>query len=192
MGVVDLRKYRFIIVLITVVILFFMFMSACNFILKTIYPFHYKEIIKKYSDEYDLDIHLVAAVIRAESKFDTNAISPKGAKGLMQISSITGKWASKELNIEDYSEAVLYKPDVNIRIGCWYLDKLKKEFDNNFLNVLAAYNAGSGNVSKWLLNDEYSLNRIDLIEIPFAETKNYIKRVHRNYKIYKYLYKELN
>jgi len=178
--------------LIIIGILFLVLISTCNFIFKIIYPLHYKEIIKKYSDEYDLDIYLVAAVIRAESKFDTNAISPKGARGLMQISSITGEWASQELNIEGYSEDILYSPDVNVRIGCWYLDKLKKEFDNNLSNVLAAYNAGSGNVSKWLRNDKYSTNRTDLIEIPFTETKNYIERVKRNYKIYKYLYKGLD
>lgn len=165
-------------------------MFASNFVLKILYPLHYSAIIKQYSQEYDLDHLFVASIIRAESKFDTDAISPKGAKGLMQIANITGNWAAQELSISHYDEKMLFNPNVNIKIGCWYLNKLKKEFNNNTNNVLASYNAGSGNVRKWLNNSKYSHDGAELIQIPFGETREYIKRVDRNYKIYKYLYGE--
>jgi len=190
LGVFDLRRYRIVIVLLAMGILFLVLVYAFNSAMKTVYPLHYEEIIKKYSKEYDLDILLVASVIRAESKFDSKAVSPKGAKGLMQIASITGNWASKELAIEDYNEELLFNPDANIRIGCWYLNKLMKEFDNDIVHILAAYNAGSGNVSKWLRNEKYCPDGTQLVEIPFGETKRYIERVERNYKIYNYLYEE--
>lgn len=190
MGVFDLRKYRAIVILLVMSVLFFALVFTVNFTLEIIYPLHYESVILKYSNEYDLDFFLVASVIRAESKYDPYAVSPKGAKGLMQIASITGNWASKELNIEGYSEEMLFDPDINIKIGCWYINKLKKEFNNNMTNVLAAYNAGSGNVSKWLKDDKYCPNGIDLEEIPFGETKRYVVRVNKNYKIYNYLYGE--
>lgn len=188
MAVFDLRRYRIIVVLLGMGISFLVCVYAFNFAMKTIYPLHYEGIIKKYSNEYDLDILLVASVIRAESKFDSKAVSPKGARGLMQIASITGNWASRELSIEDYNEDMLFNPEVNIRIGCWYLNKLRKEFDNNMVHILAAYNAGSGNVNKWLRNEKYS-DGTELVVIPFGETKRYIERVERNYRIYNYLYK---
>lgn len=188
MRVLDLRKYRILIILIAISVIFGVFIYTCKNILKIVYPFNYGDIIKKYSSQYDLDPLLVASVIRAESKFDKNAVSPKGAKGLMQISSITGKWAGEELDISGYKEEILFNPDINIKIGCWYLNKLKKEFNNNMKNVLASYNAGSGNVTKWLGNKKYSNDGNELIEIPFGETREYIKRVNRNFKVYKYLY----
>ncbi|WP_432408891.1 lytic transglycosylase domain-containing protein [Wukongibacter sp. M2B1] len=188
MGVFDLRRYRVIVVLLAIGIFVFVCIYAFNFVMQTIYPIHYEGLIKKYSNEYDLDIFLVASVIRAESKFDPKAVSPKGAKGLMQISSITGNWASEELSIDDYNEELLFNPEINIRIGCWYLDKLRKEFGDNIVHILAAYNAGSGNVSKWLRNEIYCPGGNGLVEIPFGETKRYVERVQRNYKIYKYFY----
>ncbi|SHJ81752.1 lytic transglycosylase domain-containing protein [Paramaledivibacter caminithermalis] len=190
MRVLDLRRYRLLFLFIAICIVFGVIMLACNFVLRILYPLHYENLIKKYSQEYDLDPLFVASIIRAESKFDANAVSPKGAKGLMQIASITGKWASEELNILQYNEHMLFNPNINIKIGCWYLNKLNKEFNNNTENVLASYNAGSGNVTKWLKNNKYSIDGTKLNEIPFAETREYIKRVNRNYNIYKYLYKK--
>lgn len=188
MRVLDLRKYRILIILIAISVILGIFIYTCKNVLKIIYPFHYEAIIKKYASQYDLDPFFVVSIIRAESKFDTNAVSHKGAKGLMQIANITGNWAAEELNISGYHEEILFNPDINIKIGCWYLDKLKKEFKNNIGNVLAAYNAGSGNVNKWLCDKKYSDDGKELTEIPFGETRDYIKKVNRNFKIYKYLY----
>ena len=105
------------------------------------------------------------------AKYDTYAVSNKEAKGLMQISPQTGKWASEVLSIEGYSEDDLFDPEINIRIGTWYLSVLLKEFNNNIDLVLAAYNAGSGNVNKWLNNREYSLDGNSLSRIPLRKLK---------------------
>src|SRR3712207_9066519 len=73
-------------------------------------------------------------------------------------------------------------------MGCWYIDNLKKEFNNNIKLVLAAYNGGRGNVKKWLKNKENSRNGIDLHYIPFKETDKYVKRVEVSQKIFEFLY----
>lgn len=152
------------------------------------YPMGYKEIVIKRSNEYNLDPYLVASIINVESSYDPNAISIKEAKGLMQIGPQTGKWASEVLGIENYKEEMLFDPEVNIKIGTWYLNRLLKEFNQDLDLVLMSYNAGSGNVNKWLNNKEYCSDGVNIDNIPFKETENYIQRINKNYKIYKLMY----
>lgn len=159
-------------------------------LLTTNYPIGYKTMIVEYSKEYNLDPYLVASIINVESKYDKDALSQKDARGLMQISPSTGKWASEVLGIENYSEDILFDPETNIRIGTWYLSTLFKEFNNNLDSVLAAYNAGSGNVNKWLNDENYSRDKTSLAIIPFQETKDYLVRVKKNYKVYSTVYKK--
>ncbi|WMM23586.1 lytic transglycosylase domain-containing protein [Tissierella sp. MB52-C2] len=159
-------------------------------VLTTKYPIGYKSAIVKYSNEYNLDPYLVASIINVESKYDKNAVSSKEAKGLMQIAPQTGQWASEVLGIENYNEKMLFDPEINIRIGTWYLNNLFTEFNQNLDLVLAAYNAGSGNVNKWLDNDEYCKDGVELSVIPFKETRDYLVRIKDNYKVYSSVYKE--
>ena len=154
------------------------------------YPLSYQTLIKKYSEKYDVDPYLVAAIINVESKFDKNAVSNKNARGLMQIAPITGKWASEELNIDDFDVEDLFDPELNIMIGSWYLNILSQEFDNNLQLILAAYNAGSGNVVRWLQNKMYSEDGKSLMIIPFNETKDFVNKVQKNISIYKILYED--
>lgn len=158
--------------------------------LTTNYPIGYKSVILEYSKEYNLDPYLVASIINVESKFDKDAISQKDARGLMQISPSTGKWASEVLELKNYKEDILFDPETNIRIGTWFLSTLFKEFDGNLDLVLAAYNAGSGNVNKWLNNEKYTDEKNNLTIIPFKETEDYLVRVNKSYKIYSTVYKK--
>lgn len=154
-----------------------------------LYPMGYKEEIKEYSFKNDLDPFLVAAIVNVESNYNKEAVSPKDARGLMQIGPQTGLWAKQELEIENYTEDLLFDPETNIKIGTWYLTRLESEFNGNLDTMLAAYNAGSGNVSKWLEDAEYSKDNENLYNIPFEETKEYVKKVKRNHKIYTIIYK---
>lgn len=158
--------------------------------LTTNYPIGYKSVILEYSKEYNLDPYLVASIINVESKFDKDAISQKDARGLMQISPSTGKWASEVLELKNYKEDILFDPETNIRIGTWFLSTLFKEFDGNLDLVLAAYNAGSGNVNKWLNDEKYTDEKNNLTIIPFKETEDYLVRVNKSYKIYSTVYKK--
>lgn len=173
----------------TLLLILFLILGAGVCYLAIEYPIGYESLIVKYSNEYNLDPYLVASIINVESKYDTYAISSKDARGLMQISPQTGKWGSEVLEIGNYNEEILFEPETNIKIGTWYLSVLLKEFEGNIDLVLAAYNAGSGNVSKWLNNKEYSIDGNNLSSIPFKETEDYLKRVKDNYKIYSTVYK---
>jgi len=153
------------------------------------FPIGYKDFINKYSSEYNLDPFLVAAIINVESKYNKDVTSNKNARGLMQIGPQTGEWGASELDIQNYSHELLFHPETNIRIGTWYLSQLNKEFGYDLDLVLAAYNAGSGNVQKWLDNIEYSHDGAELTNIPFKETEEYLKKVNFNYNVYKSLYK---
>ena len=159
-----------------------------NLVLKKIlYPQEYKSYVEKYAQEYNVDKNLVYSVIKCESNFNKDAVSRTGARGLMQISEMTGIWASDILKVENYSSDMLFEPEININFGCWYLKRLIDQFDDES-TALAAYNAGSGNVSKWLLESEHSNDGVSLDYIPFRETENYVKKVEKARKIYEYLY----
>lgn len=179
-----MSKKKILIILSIVVILFSSILIEKKTIHKLIYTKKYSEYVIKYSKEFDLDENLVHSVIKAESKFNPDAVSHKGAKGLMQISDITRDWAKEELALDDVD---VFNPEINIRIGCWYLNKLYKEFGKLDL-VIAAYNGGSGNVKKWLNNNDYSKDGEKLHNIPFAETSNYVEKVKKNYINYNKLY----
>lgn len=177
-------------VLLTLVILAVIGIFASRYVLEYLYPLEYTEYVEKYSSEYKLDKHMVYAVIKAESGFNSQAVSPRDAKGLMQIMDSTGEWAAKKMDIDHFQSSMLLEPETNIRIGCWYISYLLKQFNNDNVLALAAYNAGSGNVSKWLKDPEISKDGKTLGVIPFQETDNYVGRIQKYYKMYKKLYAE--
>ncbi len=177
----KLRKYIIAIIILTVLIY-----SAVN-TAYFLYPKKYETIVMKYSEKYQLSPYLVWAIIKTESNYNENARSHKDAIGLMQIRPGTGEWLAKKLNIENYTTEKLYDTDINIQIGCWYIKNLIEQY-NNIDTALAAYNGGSGNVSKWLVNPEYSDDGVNIKNIPFGETKRYVEKIKINKKIYEFLY----
>ncbi len=187
MQVITIR-YRRLLAVFFIVAIGAAVLSSYKWIGRTLYSINYREQIATYSEKYNIDPFLVAAIIRVESKYDINALSHKEARGLMQISPVTGKWGAREIGILDYKEELLYDPEINIEIGCWYINKLNAQFNNNLELVLAAYNGGSGNVTKWLKDSNYSSDGKNLNYIPFKETELYLKKVLKAYDIYKKLY----
>lgn len=153
------------------------------------YPVKYINLINKYSEKYNLSPALVCAVINTESGFDKNETSKKGAKGLMQLMQSTADWINSKEPIENYDYEKIYDPELNIHIGCRYISWLKEKYDNNRTLMLAAYNAGTGNIAKWLSDEEYSKDGKTLSRIPFKETEDYVKKVNAAEKFYKYILK---
>lgn len=149
------------------------------------YPLEYRDEIEKASEEFDVPIEIICAVIYVESRFDPSVTSSVGARGLMQIMPATFKDIQKALKT-DYTDDDLYDPAVNIRAGTYYLSYLYKILGDWEL-VHAAYNAGIGNVWSWLDDDKYSKDG-KLINVPFDETKNYLKKVAIAKEKYKELY----
>ena len=140
-------------------------------------------IVYKSAQKYNVDPALIMAVIEIESKFDPKAVSGAGAIGLMQIMPKTAKSLSRELKIRKYNKNSLYNPEINIKIGTYYLKKLLQEFNNDIDLSLGAYNAGMGNIRKWQKQKK---------EIPFEETRIFIRKVKSARIKYKVLKKILN
>lgn len=158
-------------------------MHTCKTLL---FPLAYEDIITKYSNDNKLDKYLVMAVIKTESNFIPDAHSGKAA-GLMQLTEETAKWVSDKMDI-DYSKIELNNPKDNIRLGCYYLRYLIDLYDGNIDVALAAYNGGLGNVNKWLSDTRYSSDGVDLDKIPFKETREYVKKVNKQWVHYKKMY----
>ena len=141
----------------------------------------YHDIIDKYATEYDVPIALVYAVIECESSFREDAKSSVGACGLMQLMPETFKDICKLKDFEYTAEHIM-DPDANIRCGTYYLSSMYRMFDDWELAV-AAYNAGPGNVQKWLKNDDYTDDG-KLVYIPFKETSNHVQKVSKAWEKY--------
>lgn len=182
--------------LVVIAAAFAVILLLLNGIGRSLFPLEYKDLVIRYAKENDLDPFLVFSVIKAESNFNPNATSHKNARGLMQIIDDTGIWAAEKMGIEGFRVEHLYDPEINIKIGCWYLKNLKNEIYqyNGELNndlVLAAYNGGIGNVQRWLKDKKYSSSGKELERIPFKETENYVRRVNNYWKIYEKLYRNI-
>jgi soluble lytic murein transglycosylase len=139
------------------------------------YPLHYAEYVRVHARENHLDPALLAAVIYSESKFRTDAESSSGAIGLMQLTPSTARGIAIRTGGSRFHTADLYDPEINIRYGAWYLANLFHKYGSERL-VLAAYNAGQGNVDAWRAKGE---------PIQFPETAAYVKRVEHLKHVYR-------
>ena len=148
---------------------------------KFLYPFPYRSTLENYSSRWKVDKFLAVAVMKVESNFSEEAHSQSGAVGLMQIMPETAAWIAYQLGEppEEVADDInnLRDPETNIRYGTWYLAELKDEFKGNDVLALAAYNAGRGNVHDWIEKNNWSENFSDVNKIPYAETRDYVKRV---------------
>jgi soluble lytic murein transglycosylase len=157
---------------------------------RIIYPLPYKEIIYSEAAKNNVDPLLVAAIIKSESDFNPAAESSVGARGIMQIMPDTGAWVAKKMGMSRFEPDDLFDANTNIKIGCWYINNLNQEFAGNKILVVAAYNGGIGNVKGWLQKDQWSGEHGTVEQIPFEETREYIKRVLKAYSRYRFLYLE--
>jgi soluble lytic murein transglycosylase len=155
---------------------------------KYLYPLPYREIVFDVAQQYEVDPHLIYAVIRTESKYVSTATSPRGARGLMQIMPETGAWIADKLKVAAYSQDRLYDPAVNLEFGTWYLATLRDEFDGNPVMTLAAYNGGRGNVKEWKEQYGWADDFNNINQIPFSETRIYVNNVLAAYNQYNKLY----
>ncbi len=156
---------------------------------KSSHPNSHMEYVRKYAEEYNIPEPVILAVIKVESDFKSNAESSAGACGLMQMMPSTFEWLTSSEHLgENLPADDLFDPETSIRYGVYYLNYLYLKFDRNWDTTFAAYNAGEGNVAKWLADPTLSDGEGNLIEIPYKETKNYVKRVNDEIDTYRKLY----
>lgn len=151
-------------------------------------PLPYRAIVWKEARANAVNPYLVAAVIRVESSYRPDAVSAKGAVGLMQLIPSTAQWASQKADKRTIQPQELYNPAVNIHLGTWYLTQLLKDFNGNQVLGLAAYNAGARNVADWMAEGKLTASSTTPENIPFPETKNFVNRVRFYQKVYHALY----
>lgn len=161
------------------------------FYLRTIYPLKYPNTIRVHARNYDLPPALVAAVIEQESDFDHRARSKAGAVGLMQLTPRTAQGIATRTGGTRFEMDDLLDPEISIRYGCWYLNHLHGQFDGDdgFVMTLAAYNAGQGRVREWAGRDADHV--LEVGEIPYAETRSYVRHVLALRRSYEEAYPEL-
>ena len=181
-------KKTIIFLVIVLIIVGILFLNK-DYILKKIYKIEYKEYVEKYSDEYNVDKFLIYSIIKAESNFNEGALSNKGACGLMQLMEKTAKEIAQNLVMEYESGTTLYNPEKNIKLGIAYFSYLKEIYNKDEI-ALAAYNAGSGNVDKWINEGIIKQDGSNIENIQFKETNMYVRKILNNYKMYKKLYEE--
>ena len=154
---------------------------------RLIYPIYYGEMIVPLAESYGYDPLLQLALVRQESLFNTRISSGAGAQGLSQVIPDTGVYIAGKLGDDDFMPADLYRPDVGLRYGAFYLAEQLALFDGDVYSALAAYNAGPGNAGRWHSAAEGDPDLfIELIN--FAETRAYIERIFVGYEIYQALY----
>lgn len=180
-----LKRKFFTILCVIIIFLILIIIYKLKFediLLKKIYITQYNEYVEKYSKEYDVDKFLIYAIIKAESNFEEEVVSSKGAKGLMQLMDTTAQEIAQKIGLKIDEENVL-EPEYNIQLGTYYISILIKKY-NCIELALAAYNAGSGNVDSWIENDILKEDGSNIENIPFKETNNYVRKILRDYKIY--------
>lgn len=155
---------------------------------KQVYPAGFGDLVAEQAAAYNVDPLLVLALMRQESSFDPRAQSGATARGLTQVVPATARTIAARLGRDDFADRDLFKPSVSIEFGTWFLQQLLGDYRGRIFPALAAYDAGGGNVNKWLqrFGDDPDL----LVErIPFSETQAYLRIVYDNYWHYEALYR---
>jgi soluble lytic murein transglycosylase len=152
------------------------------------YPPAYQDEVRRSAEDAGVPGHLLHALVREESALDPAAVSPAGAVGLTQLMPSTARAVARQLRLGSPARADLTDPSVNLRIGARYLSDLLRRYDGSAALALAAYNAGMGAVGRWL-GERGDLDLDEFVEeIPYQETRGYVKRVLRSYAAYHLLY----
>ncbi len=152
------------------------------------FPRPFRSIVESLAKRTGLDDLLVYSLIREESRFNPEAISRSKAIGLMQLLEATAREVASELKIEPFSTQMLYVPEINIKLGTFYLRKMLDRYNNDIPLALASYNAGPNRVAEILQHIHYKGFDDFVEQLPIEETKNYVKKILRSYGAYKALY----
>lgn len=154
-----------------------------------VYPGPYEQLVRAEEERHGLPNGLIHAVMRQESAFKTTVVSFAGARGLMQLMPKTARLASAELGIETTPDDVV-RPDINIKLGAFYLGKMLRNFNGSIPLAVAAYNAGPHAVRRWFATAADRDVDLFVARIPYRETRHYVARVLGNLARYQWLHGE--
>src|SRR5262249_10603875 len=120
-----------------------------------LFPLPYQKDLLRSARQQNLDPYLVAALIRQESEFNPQALSPKHAYGLTQVEPATGRALARRAGIRRFSNRSLFQPAINLQLGASYLRALLDQWGGRWEQTLASYNAGKSRVNDWITWNAY-------------------------------------
>ena len=151
------------------------------------FPRPYWMDVQNFSKNAGIDPYLALAIMREESLYQADVVSPASARGLMQLMPYTGKRVAKIIGLKLKDEKDLFNPKINIQLGTSYLGQISKRF-GEVIQIAGSYNAGPGRMKEWLKRfPDRDLDEF-VESIPYIETRNYVKRVFRTHQLYKAIY----
>ena len=156
---------------------------------RLVYPLNYYRQVKSMADEYKNNDALMMSIIREESYFNSESQSGVGAIGLMQLMPATAHEVGNKNDIQ-FNTNDLLNPELNIRVGNLYYSILRSLLENKDVSAIAAYNGGVGSVTSWKTTLKYQDTDEFVEQIPYPETKNYVKKVFRSYWNYTRIYQK--
>ncbi|MEL7083332.1 MAG: transglycosylase SLT domain-containing protein [Cyanobacteria bacterium J06597_1] len=153
---------------------------------QTVYPLHHYDTLVSEAETFGLNPLVLAGLIRQESRFEPEIVSRSGALGLTQVMPATGAWIAGQMGLQ--TSYNLSTANDNLHFGAFYLDYTHRRYQDNSMLAIASYNAGPNNVAQW--TQRFSLSDPDLFveQIPFPETRKYVKAVLGNYWNYLQIY----
>lgn len=181
------RSWRAVLSLLALLAAVFALMQT-KWVARMMYPLYYYDDIRQEASRYDLDPLLVAAVVRVESSFVGDRVSPVGAVGLMQLMPDTARWIAEQPGAPKVSPEDLTDPKTSLAMGTWYLNYLTHRFRGNTVAAVAAYNAGPNRVERWLQEGQWDGTLEHADQIPVGETRHFVQRVFYNFERYKEIY----
>jgi tetratricopeptide (TPR) repeat protein len=153
-----------------------------------LHPVHHREIVEAEARANRVEVPLVLAIIREESRFDARARSGAGARGVLQLVLPTARAGALSLGVSDLSAEDLYQPEVSLALGTRYLAELLGQHDGDVYKTLAAYNAGPRQAALWSRRAPGRGQDVFLSSITFDETRTYVNRVAASYEAYRALW----
>ena len=186
MGIKSIRNF-FIGVAVFIFVTYLMYSYSVNTekFQQISYQLKYQEYVEQYAEEFDIDKYLLYAFIKTESSFEPEAQSSAGAIGLTQITEETFSWIKLKLcPKENIVFEDLYKPDVSIRFGAYYISRCLERYSGSIETAAAAYHSGWGTVDKLLAQQGTEV----LVEFPYTQMNNYVYKINKAYTSYQEIY----
>jgi soluble lytic murein transglycosylase len=157
---------------------------------ETLFPLPYRADLERSAHAAGVDPFLLAGLIRQESEFDPQALSPANAYGLTQVRPGTGREFARKAGIPRLSNRMLFQPAINLKLGASILRGMLDNNDGKVEETLASYNAGPARLALWISWNQYREPAEFVESIPFTETRDYVQAVLRNADVYRRLYRQ--
>jgi soluble lytic murein transglycosylase len=155
-----------------------------------LFPLPYRADLDRTARAEGIDPFLLAGLIRQESEFNPQALSPANAYGLTQVRPVTGRQFARKAGIPRLSNRMLFQPATNLKLGAAIFHGMLDHNGGKIEQTLAAYNAGPTRAVEWLGWNQYREPAEFVESIPFTETRDYVQAVMRNADIYRRLYQQ--